>query len=369
MGFSAIARVTDEKWITCTARDEINFGLKPGDELELETTICNEVRLNQKEIAFNDIKKGSAYASHPSPALYGFQSYISVPIYKRDGSFFGTLCAIDPKPAKLDTSEVVGMFKLYADLLSFHLQAIDDMNTANARLEEEQRTSELREQFIAILGHDLKNPVASIRMGSEILLKLSENEIALRQAGMIKSASFRMETLIDNILDFARGRLGEGINLKLKKNNGTLQKTINQVIKEIRIISPNRIIQETINLEYPVTCDKDRIAQLLSNLLGNADAHGAEDLPIKVEVHSNDGKFTLAVSNGGNKIPESAMKQLFQPFYRAEVNKGKQGLGLGLYIASEIAKAHGGSLIVHSTDEVTRFAFEMPLETSSLPDK
>lgn len=124
MGFAALARVTHDKWVSCSVRDEINFGLKPGGELALQTTICNEIRQHQKPVVIDHVANNPAFAHHHTPAQYGFQSYISMPVILQDGSFFGTLCAIDPKPAVLDNKETVGMFQLFAELIAFHLNGI-----------------------------------------------------------------------------------------------------------------------------------------------------------------------------------------------------------------------------------------------------
>ncbi len=361
MGFAAIARVTDEQWITCTTKDDISFGLNPGDELELETTICHEVRQKNEAVFIDHVKNDSVYCNHHTPRIYGIESYISVPIYRKDGSIFGTLCAIDPKPKKINTPEIRGMFRLFADLISFHLYAIEEKNAAVEKLKEEKKNAELREQFIAMLGHDLKNPLATTRMSADILLKTTQDEMTKRHAAMIKSTSFRMQGLIENILDFARGKLGEGISLNRKSNNGTLIESIEQVIKEMRTNTPERIIETEIALREPVYSDRDRIGQVLSNLLGNAETHGAVDAPIKVKATTADNTFSLSVINQGEKIPDSAMENLFKPFYRKDTTAGKKGLGLGLYIASEIARAHDGSISVKSTEEETRFTFEMPL--------
>lgn len=362
MGFAAIARVTDDTWITCSIKDDIAFGLKPGDELEVETTICHEVRLSEEAVFIEDVKKDQLFCNHPTPAMYGFQSYVSYPIFRKDGSFFGTLCAIDPNPAKVKTPEIERMFRLFSELISFHLNAIEEIQDSAEELAEEKKNSELREQFIAILGHDLKNPVATTRMSADLLLEVSDNEIVKRQAGIIKSTSFRMAGLIENILDFARGRLGEGIMIERKPCQRTLQKTLEQVIKEVDVISPGRNIELELDLQQAVNCDENRIAQLFSNLLANAAIHGSEEHPIQVHASTKNGEFTLSVINAGEKIPDAAKKHLFQPFYRNDVKPGKQGLGLGLFITSEIARAHGGKMQVSSTDEETRFTFKMPLK-------
>lgn len=358
--FAAIARVTEDRWVTCTTKDDLAFGLKPGDELKIETTICTEVRSKREAVYIDNVQEDEFFCNHHTPALYGFKSYVSVPIYKKDGTFFGTLCALDPEPAKVNTEEIKGMFNLFADLISFHLDAVQEKEIAKQQLEEERHNSELREQFIAILGHDLKNPIATMRMCADILLKVSKEEMVLRNAKMIKSTSFRMQALIENILDFARGKLGEGIKLSKTDDIAELQKALNQVINEVKAMSPGREIETEINLDKSVNHDPERVAQLFSNLLGNADTHGSEDSPIKVLANTKDEEFELLVINKGEKISENAMKHLFQPFYKDSVKPGRQGLGLGLYIASEIARAHEGEILVTSTEEETCFKFVIP---------
>ena len=361
MGFAAIARVTEDRWITCTTKDSISFGLTTGDELEIENTICNEVRASNKPVFIDNATKDPAFKEHHVPKMYNIVSYVSVPIYRKDGSFFGTLCAVDSKPANVKTEETRGMFSLFADLISFHLNAIEEMEASAAKLKEEQEIAELRDQFIAILGHDLKNPIATTRMSSEILLKYSDDETVLRHAGLIKSTSYRMHTLIENILDFARGKLGEGIKLDREYNNGSLQKVLEQVLQEVKNNSPKREIKIDMALDKPVYLDRNRIAQLFSNLLSNADLHGEPEGSIEVKAVTDEKKFRLSVYNTGQKISEEAMQHLFQPFYRENINPHKQGLGLGLYIASEIAKAHDGDLKVNSTNEITEFTLEIPI--------
>lgn len=363
MRFSAIARVTDEKWITCTSLDNIPFGLKRGDELPIETTMCNSVRKTSVPIFIDEAEKDEIFKDHPIPKMYGITSYVSFPIYRKDGSFFGTLCAIDSVPARVRTPEIQGMFKLFADLIAFHLQAVEELDIVAQKLEEEKKNTELREQFIAILGHDLRNPISSNKMSADILLMVSQDEMVRKQAQMIKASSYRMDGLIENILDFARGRLGEGIQLNMEINDGSLEEMLDQVIKEIQTVSPDRNIIKKYEFEDLVKCDRNRIGQLLSNLLSNADSHGAEDKPIEVTAVAKDGEFMISVKNSGDQIPESAKEHLFEPFYREKIKKGKQGLGLGLFIAAEIARAHDGELQVESTEKETKFTFQMPVNS------
>jgi signal transduction histidine kinase len=128
----------------------------------------------------------------------------------------------------------------------------------------------------------------------------------------------------------------------------------------LQAVAPDQKIVADIDLPGTVNCDAPRISQLFSNLLANAVTHGPEGTPIQVSAKVQDGTFTLAVTNGGAKIPDDMLPTLFEPFHRGGDRPSREGLGLGLFIASEIAKGHGGTLSVTSTDNETVFTFEMP---------
>jgi signal transduction histidine kinase len=358
MGFAAVARVTEGRWVCLAVNDEIAFGLKPGGELKVETTICHEVRQSRDAVIIDHVAEDAIYCRHHTPALYGFQSYISMPIFLKDGSFFGTLCAIDPKPAKLNNPGVIGMFKLFAEMIAYHLDAGRRLASAEASLLDARAASELREQFIAVLGHDLRNPLASIAAGTRLIKKSPLDAKATTILDMMHKSVERMSGLIDNVLDFARGRLGGG--LALSRSRDPLEPALQHVIDELQSTNPDRVIGFKFNVTQPVYADRVRIAQLFSNLLGNALAYGAEGAPVQVNVSTQD-RFELAVCNTGQPIPTATMARLFQPFARGQVRPSQQGLGLGLYIASEIARAHGGTIDVTSDAKQTCFTFRMPL--------
>jgi GAF domain-containing protein len=114
MGFSAVARVTEQRWIACLVEDRIKFGLDPGDELKIHETICDEIRDSGEAVVFDDASDDIKWSRHPVPVIYGFKSYCSFPVYLEDGSFFGTLCAIDPEPRQVEDQRIVEMFTDYA---------------------------------------------------------------------------------------------------------------------------------------------------------------------------------------------------------------------------------------------------------------
>ena len=359
MGFAALARVTEDRWIACSVLDEIDFGLRPGGELKVETTICHEIRQSREPVIINNVSENDIWCNHATPAMYGFQSYISVPVILADGSFFGTLCAIDPRPARLEAPETIGMFRLFAELIAKHLDANRKLAAAESALTEERAVSDLREQFIAVLGHDLRTPMRAISCFSDLLLQTPLSERAVDMAHLMRDSALRMTALIDNLLDLARSRLGGGLTLN-RDANQPLEPVLRAVIAELNASVPDRVVETAFTLVEPVNCDRGRIAQLFSNLLSNALTYGSVDQPVRVQAVSGAGSFELSVANAGEPIPPEALQRLFQPFYRSAVLHDREGLGLGLYISHEIATAHGGTLGVKSTQEETRFTFRMP---------
>src|SRR5258708_25308654 len=159
---------------------------------------------------------------------------------------------------------------------------------------------------------------------------------------MIQRSAVRMAGLIDNVMGFARGRLGGGLFLVRTIDMG-LETTLKQIIAEARIAWPDRSIRCELSISQPVICDGARIAQMFSNLLANALTHGDPDGPIWVRARSDDSGFELSVANLGEPIPPDIVDRLFQPFSRASTEPGQQGLGLGLYMALEIARAQYAS--------------------------
>ncbi len=359
MGFVAIARVTGDHWVACSVLDDIDFGLEPGGELRIETTICNEIRDHLETVAIDNVAEDRIYHGHPTPAMYGFQSYISTPIILGDGTFFGTLCAIDPRPAQVDNPQTIGTMKLFADLIARHLDAARQLALSEAKAQDTQENADLREQFIAILGHDLRNPLASIQAGTKRIVRFSNDEQVRTTVALMQKSIDRMANLIDNVMDFARGRLGGGINLS-RNADEPLEPVLTQIIDELRASWPERQIETDFRFCGPVDSDRNRLGQLFSNLLANALTHGAEDGVVRVQAATVGDDFVLWVANSGPPIASENIDQLFKPFSR-DAGSGKHGLGLGLYIASEIANAHGGKLSVSSTAEETRFTFRMPI--------
>jgi signal transduction histidine kinase len=360
MRFAAVARVTRERWIACSVLDQIDLGLKPGDELRIETTICNKIQQSREPVIIDHVEQDPYWSQHRIPRMYGFQSYISVPIILSNGQMFGTLCAIDPKPAHPTSPEVLGTFRLFAELISKHLDARRHLAETEFALDQERGEAELREQFIAMLGHDLRTPMRAITCLLELLLLDPSEENIVQLSKRIRDSAERMNGLIDNMLDLALTRLGGGLELNLN-SNALLEPVFRAIVAEQQTIYPSRQITAQINLPAPVTCDPSRIGQVLANLLGNALAYGDRDAPVTVAAALIDSKFIFSVANPGEHIPPKVLERIFQPFFRHSMSRTREGLGLGLYISHQIAHAHGATLNVRSDDVETRFTFSMPL--------
>jgi len=192
--FAAVARVTPERWVCCAAQDELAFGLTPGAELKVESTICHEIEGHGREIAIDHVAADGAWKDHHTPALYGFQSYISVPIRRSDGSFFGTLCAIDPDPNTLNNESVKGMFRLFSQLISHELEL-------NAQMQAMAReNSALRRAFDAGLGHDMKNTLAAMEAGTRLLSRTPLNDRAKLIVAEMEASARRLSQQISEAM-------------------------------------------------------------------------------------------------------------------------------------------------------------------------
>ncbi|EIK98280.1 GAF sensor signal transduction histidine kinase [Pseudomonas sp. M47T1] len=362
MRFAAVARVTESHWTACAVLDDLNFGLGVGGELDLVTTLCHEIRSSHQTVVIDKASEDAQYCNHHTPRLYQFESYISVPVFRTDGSFFGTICALDPRPANLKQSPIQAMMESFARVLAIQLENQESHQRTEDALTRERQIAEVREQFIAVLGHDLRNPLFAISAGAELLLRKAVDDKSRGIIQHILVAGQRAAKLVEDVLDFARGRLGSGITVNLVERHD-LGDALRHVVSEVQRVHPQRHIDVHVGAVDGLRCDRDRVAQLLSNLVANAIHHGAEQGPVTVSADIRDTAFVLSVHNLGEPIEAAIQAQLFQPFARRAGSSPQSGLGLGLYIANQIALAHGGHMEVVSTDEAgTRFTCHLPLQ-------
>ncbi|APR77457.1 Histidine protein kinase AsgD [Minicystis rosea] len=242
--------------------------------------------------------------------------------------------------------------------------AFDDITREVEARRQRDQTERFRELFVGMLGHDLRSPLASILTAAGLLLRrggLSPEDA--KAAERIGAAGLRMKRMIEQILDLTRSRLGGGIPVVLQRTD--VCDLVRRIVEELEAAHLGRTIQLTVRGEPRCWCDPDRLAQVVSNLVGNALQHSPPDLPVDVVVERAGQQVRVLVHNGGPPIPADLLPVIFDPFRRsstAEKDRSLGGLGLGLYISQQIARAHGGRIEVTSSDEAgTTFTLTLPV--------
>ena len=275
------------------------------------------------------------YETHFAPLLrmQGFFNEVALDLVTQDGNILPVLLnAIERRDAKglhLFTRMVVfnatDRRHYERELVAARAVAekaqnkLRELNAiVEASLLDERETSALREQFIAVLGHDLRNPLSALMTGSQLLLQTPLNERATKLVDMMKQSAMRMASLIDNVMDFARGRLGGGLTLG-RDAGEPIEPVLQQVVSELQMNEKIRVIRTHFAIAEPVNCDRRRVGQLASNLLGNAITHGAPEHPITFGASTTGGIFELYVANAGAPIPAAVMESIFQPFSRGSL--------------------------------------------------
>jgi light-regulated signal transduction histidine kinase (bacteriophytochrome) len=225
-----------------------------------------------------------------------------------------------------------------------------------------------RNQMLAMLGHDLRDPLHSISMAAQVLERTTAADGPQRIGARIRSSSGRMQRLVGEVLDLSRLRSGLGLGIKPAEID--LAFMLRDLCDEARLAHPGVDLQVDAPDTLSASIDADRLAQVISNLLGNARHHGEPGHPVRVRlVREDDGSTVLSVHNHAAPIPADRADKLFQPFKgSADGNpNGHRGLGLGLYIAHEIVVGHGGRLRYrHEAPEVV-FEAWLPAPTDARP--
>lgn len=250
------------------------------------------------------------------------------------------------------------------ELIRFN-EAVDQA-IAESVLRYSGKLDRARDILLAMLGHDLRNPVSSIAMSAQILLRRGGLDGQnTRAAERIASSASRTLLMVSDLLDFTRTRLGT--QLPIERVFGDLGPPCMQAMEELRAAFPDRRVSVTATGDLTGYWDTVRIAQLMSNLVANAIQHGTEGMPVSVHLHGSAQQVELTVHNFGAVISETDTRTIFDPLVRTHrTDPDKSGsLGLGLDIARQIALAHGGHVGVRSSDERgTCFAVVLPRRTS-----
>lgn len=238
--------------------------------------------------------------------------------------------------------------------------ALEQKRTAEALAADLAAAAEFRERLIGIIGHDLRNPLNAMVMAAELQLRRGNlNAEDEHLANRISVTGRRMARMISQLADFTRARLGGGFELSLRPSN--LAAICEDIADELRISSSHEVVVSSEG-DVEGTWDADRLSQVISNLASNAVSHATAGTPIYIRAHCEGPDVVVDVENQGQTIPAELVSVIFKPFHRAnrEEDAGSEHLGLGLYIAHEMARSHGGGLAVRSENGTTTFTLTVP---------
>jgi len=232
-------------------------------------------------------------------------------------------------------------------------------HTAKKERERAEEAAALRERLVAVVGHDLRQPLASIEIGLGLLRKRNKDPELVEGLNGLRASTRRMFRMIEQILDFTRSRLGGGLELVFAPMD--LREALTSIVDELRAAHPSATIQ----LQCPElrdAWDRDRLEQVFSNLIGNALAHGDPGKPVTVTAGPEAQRVWVDVHNESPPIPQELQSELFHPFRRGGLpGRSPSGLGLGLYISNEVVLRHGGQIEIRSTaGEGTTFRVTLP---------
>jgi signal transduction histidine kinase len=219
--------------------------------------------------------------------------------------------------------------------------------------------------FLAILGHDLRNPLGTVITGASFIMQSVDIQPKyVLVANRIYNGGQRMSKLISDLIDFTRTHLGPGIPIKPRQAN--LGRVCANAVNELRTFHPECLIELDAPEQMDAVFDEGRIAQVLSNLIGNAIQYGTPDTPVTVNLAGGDDQIVIKVNNRGNAIEPKAMAAIFDPMVRMAANESpdfteRTSLGIGLFISRQIIQAHGGDVTIESNDSAgTTFIVTMP---------
>jgi len=238
-----------------------------------------------------------------------------------------------------------------------HLSILRDVTERKRAEELLLQRDRTRELFLAVLGHDLKNPLQGIQSGAKLLQLRGLDPAQAKVVERILSSSLRMGRMVEEILDLTRAHLGGG--MELNRRSVDLAQLCREVAAELEVGHAAPRVKVGVEGDLTAEVDADRVARLLSNLIGNGLEH--RQGPVSVRLRGEPGQIVIEVANGGAPIPQDILAFIFDPFRSGARGGGDNHLGLGLFISRAIAEAHGGTLTVESSEQTgTRFRATLP---------
>jgi signal transduction histidine kinase len=312
------------------------------------------------------------FAAVVGAALYGGLAPGLLTMVLSGVGYYALFCAptLQPHQAyRLASFVLVSLFfAALADRMRQAMLSAEEARTAaeaaRTRAEAAERAAReigaQQERLVSVVSHDLRSPLGAITVSAEALLQQGLSDRQARSLGRIVTSARRMESMIRDLLDFARARHGSG--LPVRPQPARLTDICHSALEEVRTAHPGRAVVLDVAGDDSVMVDPARVEQVVSNLVVNALKHGAADEPVKVRVTGDGGGVRLDVTNQGAPIPQWLVPTLFDPFRPGDA---AGSVGLGLFIVSEIARAHGGDVAVRSDELGTTFGVTFPKDPAT----
>jgi signal transduction histidine kinase len=365
LDFASIVHIQEHTWTACAVHSKNDPPYKVDDTLVYDCYLKHNLRDEVRPFVMGSIIRQSFGSDNIINLQKEDRVLISIPIKCPKKNFIGILYAQASRQKKIFEDSMIRTLQVFSEMISLKIE-MHQLEPAKAdTIIASVKPLEIREQLVTILSHDLCTPIQAIEMGTHILLQrdqLAENREIVER---IDRSAKRMGKLIDNILSFAHGQLGETIPAN-KVYCDFFSKNLKNVVDELRYLYPKRTVLGKIEDVGTVYCDIGQIAQLLSNLGNNALKYSPPDSIVDIAVAAGDHAITISVTNYGKPISNDVIPRLFKPYWRAAEDSASPGLGLGLYIVHEVVKAHGGGIDVRSTAETgTTFSVTIPRNSLS----
>jgi len=353
LGVAIVAEVTEERWIACAVEDRVAFGLRPGVELDLTSTLCNHVRSSHDAVIISDVAHNPTYCDHPAPGLYGWKSYLSVPVFRPNGTFFGTLCAFDPQPApRLEQRAVIETLEGFARLLGELLAREEQRREETPGPRDEGDLQTLREQLLVLFEQELQPPLEA--------LATSTLHADSADAQHWRAEARRLAERSAEAADFVRARLGHGLPLKPALVDGVNERLV-ELIATLQARFPDQAFRSELPpLPAALRLDLSRLLQAMAALLEQAASHGEASGEIVLRGLIAERSYQLEVESNAAALDPATLGQLFQPALIPVDTPQPDRLDLGLYLAREIARGHGGSLVARLERGRQRFILTLP---------
>lgn len=345
-----------------------------GTFLRVNRTFCSWVGYSEQELVnrlkFQDLLNVGGRIFHqthwaPLLAMQGSISEVKLELVQRDGVTLPVVINAIVRNEGVKVHELAAYVARDRDKYERELvqsrKRLEELVAETRRLHDEANDrASFAEQMIGIVSHDLRNPISTIQTAAAMLSRAAPLPTQDRMVARIARAGQRADRLITDLLDFTQARLGAGLSVRAEPIE--LHELVAEAVEELALAHPGRSLRHVPNGAGDCRADASRLEQLVGNLVSNAVSYGRSDAPVTITSTIDTNDFSIAVHNLGPAIPPETLPTLFEPMTRgAQASASKRSVGLGLFIVSQVAKAHGGKTVVSSSAEAgTTFSASFP---------